>query len=148
MADAKITQLTELAASNATDMLAIVDDPAGTPITKKITKANLLLPETNASEDLGSSAKRWALVYANQFNAPSGGLFRFAGKSQIECTGTDGWILIKPNSGSAMKISLGDTATSAVMIKRNGTTVEARKGDDSDYGEFAAAKYFYGDKAN
>lgn len=105
------------------------------------------IPPTGAPNH-GSTTNRWGVSHANQFNAPSGGLFRFQGKSQIECTGTDGWIVIKPNAGSAMKISLGDTATAAVMIKRNGTTVEARKGDDSDYGEFGAAKYFYGDKAN
>ena len=42
MADQKITQLTELAATpDDADILAIVDDVAGTPVTKKITVANL-----------------------------------------------------------------------------------------------------------
>jgi len=40
MADAKITALTELTSVDQSDLLAIVDDPAGTPITKKITIAN------------------------------------------------------------------------------------------------------------
>lgn len=105
-------------------------------------------PPTGGGVNHGSTGSRWGVSHANQFNAPSGGLFRFAGKSQIEDTGTDGWIVIKPNSGSAMKISLGDTATTAAMVKKNGTTVEARKGDDSDYSEFGATKYYYGDKAN
>lgn len=43
MADKKITELTALgAAPDAADILAIVDDTAGTPVTKKITVANLL----------------------------------------------------------------------------------------------------------
>jgi len=41
MADAKITALDALTAQAATDILAIVDDVAGTPVTKKITIANL-----------------------------------------------------------------------------------------------------------
>lgn len=42
MADAKITELTELTTADAGDLLAIVDDPSGTPVTKKITRSNLL----------------------------------------------------------------------------------------------------------
>lgn len=43
MADAKITALTELNATpETTDILPIVDDPGGSPVTKKITVANLM----------------------------------------------------------------------------------------------------------
>lgn len=43
MADSKITELTGLGATPAsTDILPIVDDPGGTPVTKKVTVANLL----------------------------------------------------------------------------------------------------------
>ena len=41
MADAKITGLTDLPTVDDTDVLVIVDDVSGTPITKKITRANL-----------------------------------------------------------------------------------------------------------
>jgi len=41
MADLKITQLTENTAPITTDLVAIVDDPAGTPLTQKATIANL-----------------------------------------------------------------------------------------------------------
>lgn len=37
----KITQLTELTAPITTDMLAIVDDPSGSPVTKKVQSGNL-----------------------------------------------------------------------------------------------------------
>ena len=36
MADKKITQLTALTAPANTDLLLIVDDPSGTPISKKV----------------------------------------------------------------------------------------------------------------
>lgn len=42
MANQKITDLTALTAVDSGDVLPIVDDPAGTPITKKITVANLV----------------------------------------------------------------------------------------------------------
>lgn len=42
MADSKITELTELTSVADADVVAIVDDPAGVPVTKKITKANLV----------------------------------------------------------------------------------------------------------
>lgn len=41
MADAKITQLTELTSADGADLLAVVDDVAGTPTTKKITLTNI-----------------------------------------------------------------------------------------------------------
>ena len=42
MADKKITDLDALTTVAAADVVAIVDDPSGTPVTKKITKANLV----------------------------------------------------------------------------------------------------------
>jgi len=42
MADQKISELTALTSVADADLLAIVDDPSGTPTTKKITKANLV----------------------------------------------------------------------------------------------------------
>ena len=42
MADAKITALTENTTPLPTDIVPIVDDPAGTPVTQKVTLGNLL----------------------------------------------------------------------------------------------------------
>ena len=42
MANQKITQLTSLSDPALTDVLPIVDDPGGTPVTKKVTVATLL----------------------------------------------------------------------------------------------------------
>ena len=41
MADRKITELTALTAPNQKDLLYTVDDPTGTPVSKKISLFNL-----------------------------------------------------------------------------------------------------------
>ena len=41
MVDQKITELAELTVPAGVDLFAIVDDPAGTPATKKITLTNI-----------------------------------------------------------------------------------------------------------
>ena len=41
MADLKITELTENTSPITTDIIPMVDDPAGTPLTQKVTLANL-----------------------------------------------------------------------------------------------------------
>jgi hypothetical protein len=57
MADQKITQLNENTTPAASDVLAIVDDPGGTPETQKITYANLTdhAPKTHASDHVGAT---------------------------------------------------------------------------------------------
>ena len=44
MADSKVTALTALAAVESTDLLYVVDDPAGTPLSKKATVGNVITP--------------------------------------------------------------------------------------------------------
>ncbi len=41
MADKKVTELTELSSASQDDLLLIIDNPAGTPLAKKITAGNL-----------------------------------------------------------------------------------------------------------
>jgi len=63
MADSKITALTELSAiPEDTDLVAIVDDPSGTPTTKKITVQNLktmpmivLKKSSTVNQDVGGA---------------------------------------------------------------------------------------------
>jgi hypothetical protein len=54
MADTKITALSELTSVADADLIAIVDDPSGTPTSKKITKKNLVKNIVNV--DIDSSA--------------------------------------------------------------------------------------------
>ena len=55
MAEQKISELTELATVADGDLVAIVDDPSGTPTTKKITKKNLVTGIVNADIAAGAS---------------------------------------------------------------------------------------------
>jgi hypothetical protein len=72
MADAKITALTALTAPAAEDLLAVVDDPAGTPVTKKIALSDLIA--TQAQQEAASDAVRW-VTPANQHFHPSAAKF-------------------------------------------------------------------------
>ncbi len=58
MADKKITELTELTVPASEDLLPIVDDPNGSPVTKKITVENLL-----SSRVIGDYT---ALIYSDE----------------------------------------------------------------------------------
>ena len=49
MADKKITQLTALTSLVDGDLFVVVDDPSGTPVTKKLTAADLLTYITSSS---------------------------------------------------------------------------------------------------
>lgn len=61
MADQKISQLTELTTPVGEDLLAIVDDPAGTPVTKKITRRNMI-----GQREINTQAASYTLVAADQ----------------------------------------------------------------------------------
>lgn len=58
MADKKVTQLTSLTTPAAADLLLIIDDPSGTPVSKQITLKNLAggLPNTSISGTLTVSS--------------------------------------------------------------------------------------------
>lgn len=60
MADTRITGLTELTSVDSGDLLAIVDDPSGTPVTKKITQNNLIgTHKVVGTQDIWIPAGAW-----------------------------------------------------------------------------------------
>lgn len=68
MADTKISGLTALTTTADEDLLATVDDPAGTPITKKITRGDLIgsatiLPAVSDGAAIGSTSKQWSDLF-------------------------------------------------------------------------------------
>jgi len=65
MADQKITELTELTTPEANDMMIIVDDPSGTPVTKKITVGNSMV-------DASTTVKGKASFNSSDFSVSSG----------------------------------------------------------------------------
>jgi hypothetical protein len=56
MADAKISALTANTTPALTDIIPMVDDPSGTPVTQKITLENLLKVFGSLTEDTAPSA--------------------------------------------------------------------------------------------
>ncbi len=65
MADQKITELVELTTPDVNDFMVIVDDPSGTPITKKITVGNSMVDAT-------TSVKGKASFNSTDFSVSSG----------------------------------------------------------------------------
>jgi hypothetical protein len=86
MSDKKVSQLPSLTTAAAPDLLMIVDDPNGTPTSKKITVKNLfgavpsntqisghVTPSANVTYDLGSPAKAWRSLYVSNNTIYIGG---------------------------------------------------------------------------
>lgn len=85
MADAKITELTELTSVADGDLLAIVDDPSGSPITKKVTRLNLLAGTQLWNNLTGSYASTSTFTYTG--SAASAKMIEL---SLFTCTSSDG----------------------------------------------------------
>src|SRR3990172_11888434 len=69
---AKITAYTENTTPVSTDILPMVDDPAGTPLTQKVTIANLLsvanhtiLDASKHTDSVAQTVTRGSLIYGN-----------------------------------------------------------------------------------
>lgn len=90
MADKKITELSELTALSQDDLFVVVDDPNGTPVTKRITAANVLggfsyvVNSAAATDSVGLKA----LVTSN-VNATASATVR-AGEFIVNATSTSG----------------------------------------------------------
>ena len=91
MGEKTITQLTELTSASATDILPIVDDVAGSPVTKKIAVSNLVtdtnLTLTDITTGNSSTTKHGFLPKLpnldHQFLDGTG--------AWVNLQGTDGW---------------------------------------------------------
>lgn len=95
MADKKVSQLTSLTSPASEDLLLIVDDPSGTPVSKQITIKNLAggLPNTSVST-LTTSANS-TLAGSNTVVSANVNLTSTRGP-QI----TARWLKIAPSTGS------------------------------------------------
>jgi hypothetical protein len=67
MANSKITQLTANTTPLSTDIMPMVDDPAGTPLTQKIAISDLMAlfknPVSNDGASLGTTAIQWSDLF-------------------------------------------------------------------------------------
>lgn len=115
MADSKITALTELTAVVDADVLAIVDDTGGTPITKKITRANLLKVGTDIA----------AYTHSHALGTDTTGNY--------VATVTGG-------TGITSSVETGETAATTITLDLGGLTDDSGQGDTSGWstGDFLA----------
>ena len=83
MANKKISELTELTTPSSVDLLPIVDDPAETPVTKKITIANLIpsidfsFPDYNEADQGLTGNGKSAKAYIDTIGTTNGGTLVF-----------------------------------------------------------------------
>jgi hypothetical protein len=122
MADIKVTGLTELSAPVGGDMLEIVDDPGGTPISKKVTVANLLaVAHTHAQSDVTDLTTDLAAKQATSAkNAASGyagldGSSKLTGSQQTYGTGANTACV-----GNDSRLSDSRTPTAHATSHQNG----------------------------
>src|SRR6185295_9769716 len=66
MADTKGSALTALTALTTDDLFIVVDDPGGTPVTKKITVANVTAAQ--ADQETGTSAVKFVTPSVQQYH--------------------------------------------------------------------------------
>lgn len=113
---AKITELVELSAVEETDILPIVDDPAGTPVTKKVTLKTALdkrlnysiVPATNFSLGTGTGVQSAFPTTGDVFTLAAATTYEFDGQYYINKSGTTCTI--------AMAFALGGGASITSML--------------------------------
>lgn len=125
MADAKITELTELTTPVAADVLAIVDDTGGTPTTKKVTMGNLR--DNIAVSELADGTEGEVITW------DSGGVptTRLIGIQEIY-TGTDfdsDSNTADPDEQSYEMTAIGALTSNYVKVKITGTSIISNAGE-------------------
>ena len=108
MADQKITELDELNATpDNTDLVAIVDDVAGTPVTKKITIANLLAGSSGTVENISSQCNGSTTIFTTTSNKgiiwlTLNGTMLIEGKEFTRDSATQITLTFAPNTGEEL----------------------------------------------
>jgi hypothetical protein len=95
MADKKVSQLTSLTSPAGEDLLLIIDDPSGTPVSKQISLKNLAGALPNTSVSTLTTSANTTLAGSNTVVSANVNLTATRGP-QI----TARWIKIAPSTGS------------------------------------------------
>lgn len=149
MADTKVTALTELTTPAGGDLLYIVDDPAGTPLSRKVTVTNLFANASPITVASGGSAS----VPAFNGTDSNSGIFFVGNNTRIAVDGTEQYafqsdafslrstgIFAWSNSGSAsgtIDLYLIRDAANTLAL-RNGTNAQTFR----NYGTYTDASNY------
>lgn len=134
MADKKITGLTELTTIDDQDPLAVADDPSGSPVTKKITKANFV-----KDTDINLKAATEKTISAGAITATQS-----AHKLQPQSGTADDLDTINGLSeGDVLWIYISDEGTDTITIKHGTGNISCI--GDADVALSEGAAIFYSD---
>jgi hypothetical protein len=158
MADKKITQLTALGATPAgTDIIPMVDDPGGTPVTKKVTVTNLMgaAPVQSVNSLTGSVTidagnlndfdfdGNSILGYDASINAQTGTTYTLlssdAGKVITLDNASAITLTVPTGLGANFNCTLVQLGAGQVTISGSGTTVSNRNSHTKIAGQYGAA---------
>lgn len=129
MTDAKITALTELTNPSADDLLVAVDDPGGTPVTKKVTRVNLgkgIIEPTAKTANYTVTANDEGLL-----GNASGGAFTFSLPAVSGTQGKRYWFKKIDSSGNGIIIdpdgseTIDGAANYELTIENESITIES-----------------------
>lgn len=123
MADTKISGLTANTAPLSTDITVIIDDPAGSPLSQKITLANLMAlfanPVSDGGDNLGTAALRWGLLYL-----ASGGVINF-NNGNVTITHSAANLTI---AGGNLNLAAGTTTLAPLKFSQGSNLTTAEDG--------------------
>ena len=118
MVDTQVQNLTALTTASDDDVLYIVDDPAGTPLSRKITKANLLKAlGTPDSGVLTNCTGTPTLTLTNSTGLPLAGLSTTTASRALVSNGSG---VISPATTTSTEIGYVNGVTSAIQTQIDG----------------------------
>ena len=131
MADKTITQLTELTSVDKDDILLIIDDPSGTPISKKVKAQNVLLSANTLTANTGVLITDKLVMIDDPSGSPSmnnatvANIFKGAGHETNTNTDVDnnGVFTTSVASGSGILIVSVPTDSITAMYRVEGSTL-------------------------
>lgn len=144
MADKKITELTALGAAPAgTDILPMVDDPGGSPVTKKVTVANLLAAQTAGNLSDYNFDGNSIFGFDASINAQTGTTYTLlssdAGKVITLDNASAITLTVPTGLGANFNCTLVQLGAGQVTISGSGTTVSNRSSHTKIAGQYGVA---------